>query len=60
MIIRVLMLMFLTAFMLPVFLLGCNTTKNVERGGNVVPKATIPPIDSSVPTETETATFALG
>jgi len=27
---------------------------------NPVPNATIPPIDASAPTETETATFALG
>ena len=60
MIVRVLMSLLLIAFLLPAFLLGCNSTENTEREASVVPNATIPTIDASAPTETETATFALG
>ncbi|MFC2020470.1 hypothetical protein ACFLU1_01565 [Chloroflexota bacterium] len=58
--IRILMLMVLTASILPFFLFGCKNTGNTEREHNVIPKASIPPIDTSVPANTETATFALG
>lgn len=60
MIVRPLISLILIAFVLTTFLPGCNNTKIVEKGNSVVPKATIPPIDASGPTETETATLALG
>ena len=60
MIMRIIMLILLTASILPVFLFGCNSTKNAEKEINVIPKAPIPPIDAFVPANTETATFALG
>ena len=57
MIVRVLISLLLTAVLLPAFLFGCNSA---ERENGMVSKATIPAIDASAPTETETATFALG
>jgi hypothetical protein len=49
----------LVAFVLPIFLFGCND-RNTAKENSAVPKATIPTIDTSAPTETETATFAFG
>lgn len=49
----------LVAFVLPIFLFGCND-RNTAKENSSVPKATIPTQDTSAPTETETATFALG
>ena len=40
-------------------LLSCNN-KTVEKDNGVITESTIPPIDSSIPTRIETATFALG
>jgi hypothetical protein len=58
--IKLMMYLFLTVFVLPIFLFGCNTSQNDERKNNETPDATVPTMDTSVPTNTETATFALG
>ncbi len=60
MIIKLLMSLLLIAFLSPSLILGCSNTEIAEKGNSVVPKATILPIDASAPTNTETATFALG
>ncbi|MFC1908756.1 hypothetical protein ACFLXD_02660 [Chloroflexota bacterium] len=43
-----------------VLLLGCSKTENSREEINMFSKVTIPVIDTSMPTEIETATFALG
>ena len=58
--IRLLIYLLLVVVLSPYLVVGCNTTKIAEKGNSMVPKATIPPIDASVPSNTETATFALG
>ena len=58
--IKILMYLLLIAFMSPAFLFGCNNSKNDERGNSVTSKPAVPPIDASVSTNIETATFALG
>ena len=50
----------LIAFVSPTLVVSCNTTKIAEKENRMVPKAMMPPIDASVPSNTETATFALG
>ena len=55
-----LLYLFLIAFVLLTFLPGCNYSKNDERENGLNPKVTVPPIDTFVPIDTETATFALG
>ena len=60
MIIGLLMSLAMVAFVLPTFILSCNNAKIAESDNSVVLKAAIPPIDVSMPTKTETATFALG
>ena len=42
--------------------LGCSKENMMvdSTKGNVIPDVSIPPIDASVPAQTETATFALG
>jgi len=57
---RVLLSILLSALVLPNLLAGCNKTENIEEGNKVNLKAAIPLIDTYVPTDTETATFALG
>ena len=46
--------------LVPVLIFGCSKTENSSEGVKMLPKVTIPAIDDSVPTEIETATFALG
>ena len=58
--IRLLMYLLLVALVLPAFLFGCNNGKNDESENSMAPKATVPMIDTSVPVNAETATFALG
>ena len=60
MMIRILVLVLLTASLLPVFTFGCNSTKNAEEEKNLIPNVSIPLIDANVPTNIATATFALG
>ncbi|MGC9333652.1 MAG: hypothetical protein ACP5JJ_05845 [Anaerolineae bacterium] len=43
-----------------VVLLGCGPEERAELDTPAVPPAGIPPIDAAAPTETETATLALG
>ncbi len=45
---------------MPVLILGCYKNKIPKQETNMVPKTVIPAIDTSVPGEIETATFALG
>ena len=54
------MSLLLMAFLPPALMLGCNETKIAEKGNDMTQEVTIPPIDASAPTSTETATFALG
>ena len=54
------MYLLLVALVLPAFLFGCNNGKNDESENSMAPKATVPMIDTSVPVNAETATFALG
>ena len=58
--IKLLISLFTIAFLFPASILGCNNTRISEKGDNVVPEPAIPPIDIAAPTNTETATFALG
>jgi hypothetical protein len=58
--IKLMVCLLLIAFMLPAFLFGCNYSKDDEREKSLTPKVTVPPIDTSVPINTETAYFALG
>ena len=58
--VRVIISVLVVAILLPAFLLGCNNTDNAEGENSMMPKATMPSIDALAPTETETATFALG
>ena len=58
--IKLLMYLLLMALVLPAFLFGCNNSENDEGENSLTPKATVPPIDTSVPSNIETATFALG
>jgi hypothetical protein len=60
MLFRVLVFVVLLAFLLPVFLSGCDRAQDTEEGEKVVVPIAIPPIDELAPAETETATFALG
>lgn len=43
-----------------VIVLAFMTQQTSERGDAMALKGTIPPIDASVPAQTETATFSLG
>ena len=58
--IRRLMPLLLIALLSPTLVGGCRNPETTGKGNGMVLKATIPPIDASAPTETETATFALG
>ncbi len=58
--IKLLIYLLLMAFVLPAFLFGCNNSKNDEGENSVIPRVVVAPIDASVPTNTATATFALG
>lgn len=58
--IKLLIYLLLIAFVLPAFLFGCNNSKNDEGENSVTPRVVVAPIDASVPTNTKTATFALG
>lgn len=60
MIIRLLMSLLMIAIVLPTFILGCNKTNIDREESSLVQKVMIPPIDAMEPTETQTATFALG
>jgi hypothetical protein len=43
-----------------VILSACTPWQTAERGDIMALKGTIPPMDAAAPTQTETATFALG
>ena len=60
MLFRVLVSVVLLAFLLPVFLLGCDRAQDAEEGEKVVVPIAISPIDELAPAETETTTFSLG
>ena len=60
MIVRILLALISVSLLVPVLLIGCNETNIPKQEINMVPKVTIPAIDASVPTEIDTATFALG
>ena len=60
MIARILFPLIIVLFLLPVFSLGCSQTNTPKQEINMGTKVTVPVIDASVPTEIETATFALG
>ena len=57
---RILLTLIIVSLFAPVLLLGCNENNVPKQEINMVPTVTIPAIDASVPTEIETATFALG
>ena len=57
---RVLISLLMIAFLLPASIFGCNNTRTNEEGDKMAQKPAIPPIDTSAPTNTEIATFALG
>ena len=60
MIIRLLLVLLLIASILPTLAIGCCDVNIDEKEHSVIQKDEIPPIDTSAPTETATATFALG
>lgn len=60
MIVRLLMSLLMIAIVLPTFILGCHKTNIDGKENSLVQKVMIPPIDATAPTETQTATFALG
>jgi len=54
----VLIALVLISLLLPASLISCKN--NIEREDAMIQNTTIPLIDANAPTETETATFALG
>ena len=60
MVIKLLIPLLLISFVSANFMLGCNSNKITEEENSVMPNTQLPPIDTSVPAEMETATFALG
>jgi hypothetical protein len=57
---RILLTLTIVSLIVPVLILGCNEANIPKQEINMDPKNVIPAIDTSVPTEIETATFALG
>ena len=57
---RILLPLIIVSFLLPISLLGCNQANIPQQEINMDLSVAIPPIDASIPTEIETATFALG
>ncbi len=57
---RILIPLSLTIILLPSLLISCDKTESVEKEPHVSAKTAIPLVDTYIPLEIETATFALG
>jgi len=57
---RLLTFALIATFLLPAFSLSCSDTGTIEEEQSIMDNVRIPPMDTTAPTETEKATFALG
>ena len=60
MMVRILLASIIVSLLVPVLLLGCNETDTPKEEVDMFLDVAKPVIDAHVPTEIETATFALG